>query len=104
MYDWAKPIQTFGKAIASMVCGILSIITSGAVVPGIVLGIIGIVFGNRARKEIKKSDNPLKGEGMATAGFVCGIVGVVFSVIMGWILVMIIITLDLFSCLQELYW
>jgi len=69
--------RTSGKAVASLVCGILSNLMP---VIGIALGIIGIVFGIRAKKEIQQSNGTLTGDGMAIAGFVCGIVGIVVSI------------------------
>ena len=72
--------QSNGKAVASLVLGILSILcTFGGSwflygsIAGIVLGIIGIVLAVSAKKE-----NP---SGMATAGMVLSIVGVICSAI-----------------------
>ncbi|NEW07579.1 DUF4190 domain-containing protein [Paenibacillus sp. SYP-B3998] len=61
---------TNGKAIASMVLGILSI-----VIPyiGFILGIIAIVFSRIAAKEIRLRGD--QGRGFATTGLVCGIIG-----------------------------
>jgi hypothetical protein len=39
---------------------------------GLVLGILGIVFGVLGRKEIEASHGQLKGAGMALAGIICG--------------------------------
>lgn len=69
--------RTSGKAVASLVCGILSNLMP---IIGIVLGIIGIVFGIRAKKEIQHSNGTLTGDGMAITGFICGIVGTVVSI------------------------
>ena len=68
-------------AIASLVCGILSIIGPSVMYVryfSFGLAILGIVFGVKGRKL-----NMLygSGKGMATAGLVCGIIGLVFSVI-----------------------
>lgn len=65
-----------GFAIASLVCGILGIV--GSFIPviryfALVLAILGIVFGVKARK-IEKN-------GMATAGLVCGIVAAACGVV-----------------------
>ncbi|MDI6840157.1 MAG: DUF4190 domain-containing protein [bacterium] len=70
-------IRGSGRAIASLVCGILSIFMPGV---GFVLGILGIVFGAVARSEIRRSEGKLRGEGMAVAGLVCGIVGLATTV------------------------
>ena len=63
-----------GLATAALVLGILSIV--GAFVynwVGMILGIIGIVLGAKARKACQTSK--------ATAGFVCSIIGVILSAI-----------------------
>ncbi len=62
-----------GKAAASLVCGILSIVLSLWVWPAIVLGIIAIILGVQYAKTFGKN-------GMATGGRVCGIIGLAFSV------------------------
>lgn len=60
-----------GKATASLVLGIISIVfvmgTFYTSWIGLILGILAIILGNKARKETPG--------GIATAGFVCGIVG-----------------------------
>lgn len=69
------PKKNNGKAVASLVLGILAVLTIftgiGAVV-GLVLGIIGIIMGVNAKKEIDISGE--EGKGMATAGLVCSII------------------------------
>jgi type IV pilus assembly protein PilA len=52
------PAETSGKAIISLVCGLLFI--------------VAIVFGHLGMSEIRKSSGRLKGEGMAIAGLVLG--------------------------------
>jgi hypothetical protein len=65
------PIKNSGKAVASMVCGIV-----GLMVFGIILGVVAIVLSTRAKKEIQQSAGQLKGQGMATAGLILGIVDI----------------------------
>lgn len=62
-----------GLAIASMVLGILSIVSSGIVV-GLVFGIVAIVLFAVARKKHGKS-------GIGLAGMITGIVGTVLSIV-----------------------
>jgi hypothetical protein len=67
-------------ATGSLVCGILSLFIP---VVGLVLGIIAIVLGNRARKE--------PNGGLGTAGFVLGIIGTVLNAIsVVWIIIAIV--------------
>ncbi|MBR5278541.1 MAG: DUF4190 domain-containing protein [Clostridia bacterium] len=60
-----------GFAIASLICGIVSIIMFA-----IITGPLGIVFGAIAKN--KGNTSP-----MATAGIVCGVIGVI-----GWLILM----------------
>jgi type II secretory pathway pseudopilin PulG len=64
--------RTDGKAIGSLVCGILSLscLFFIAAIPAIVLG-------HLSRSSIRKSLGRLKGEGMALAGLIMGYVSIV---------------------------
>ncbi|HVF78110.1 MAG TPA: DUF4190 domain-containing protein [Solirubrobacteraceae bacterium] len=65
-----------GKAIGSLVCGIISL-----VILGVILGVVAVVLGAMARKEIK--ENPaLAGDGMALAGIITGAIGAVLAVVL----------------------
>jgi len=68
--------QKNGKAIASLVLGIISLVCVffgyGALL-GIILGIVGIVLGSMAKKETPS--------GMATAGIVMSIIAIVLCAI-----------------------
>lgn len=66
-------------AIASMVCGILSITCTGFL--GIVLGPIALGLGLTGRKAIAGSNGWKKGDGMAIAGIVTGVIGVILSIV-----------------------
>lgn len=59
-----EPAETSGKAIASLICGLLFFI------PLLFIG--AIVFGHMALSEIRKSAGRLKGEGIAMAGLTLG--------------------------------
>lgn len=61
------PAQTSGKAIASLVCGIINVFP---------LFIVAIVLGHISLSEIKRSAGRLKGEGIAIAGLVLGYLGI----------------------------
>jgi type II secretory pathway pseudopilin PulG len=63
--------RTDGKAIGSLVCGILSITCFW-----ILTGIPAIILGHMSRSSIRKSMGRLKGEGMALVGLVLGYISV----------------------------
>jgi len=75
------PPKTSGKAITSLVTGIVSLPAVCCWPVGAVLGILGIVFGILARKDIAASSGQQKGDGMALAGIITGAVGLVLIVI-----------------------
>lgn len=66
----AAEAQTAGKATASLVLGLFSLIICIAGIPAIILG-------HMALSEIKKSAGRLKGEGMALAGLIMGYLSIV---------------------------
>jgi type IV pilus assembly protein PilA len=67
---YAVAPATSGKAIASLVCGVLAYI-----IP-FFLAILAIVFGHIALSDIKRSAGRLKGQGLAIAGLVLGYLGI----------------------------
>ena len=60
------PAQTSGLAVTSLVCGITSLFLS------VLTGIPAVIFGHKALGKIKKSQRPIGGSGLATAGLVLG--------------------------------
>jgi len=64
-------IKTDGKAIGSLVCGILSLTVFSCLT-----GIPAIILGHMSRSAIQKSMGRLKGEGMALAGLIMGYVSI----------------------------
>lgn len=64
------PQRTNGLAIASLVLGIVGIVTCG------VGSILAIIFGFVARSQIRDSHGTQSGAGMATAGIICGFVSI----------------------------
>lgn len=64
--------ETSGKAIFSLVCGLLFIILP--------LSIVAVVFGHLSLSEIRRSAGRLTGKGLATTGLVLGYIGVVLLV------------------------
>lgn len=69
------PAQS-GKAIASLVLGLLSIVCCG----GLLTGIPAIVFGLIGRRDIMRSEGALDGTGVAVTGVVTGAIGTFCSV------------------------
>ena len=69
----AVPTKTSGKAIASLILGILFIYGIGS--------ILALVLGHWALNEIDASDGTLTGRGMAMAGVILGYIGLVLSLI-----------------------
>lgn len=61
---FAGPAETSGKAVVSLVCGLLFFIPLAF--------ILAIIFGHISLSEIRRSAGWLKGEGMAIAGLVLG--------------------------------
>lgn len=82
--------RTSGLAIASLVCGILSLVLFWIPWLGFLLGIVAIIFGGVATSQIRR-DPDLGGRGMAIAGLVCGIIGVAI-----WLIVIALIGIFVF--------
>jgi hypothetical protein len=68
-YAPVAPEQTSGKAIASLVCGIINIFP---------LFVVAVILGHLSLSDIRKSGGRLKGHGLAVAGLVLGYLGVIF--------------------------
>lgn len=66
---YAGTPQTSGKAIGSLICGIINIFP---------LFIVAVILGHLALSDIKKSAGRLGGRGLAIAGLVLGYLGVAF--------------------------
>jgi len=77
---------TDGKAIASLVLGILSLLCFS-----IFTGIPAAILGHMSRKNIRQSMGRLKGDGMALAGLILGYIGIGFFVVLMPIYLAIII-------------
>lgn len=72
--------QRAGKAVASMVLGIISVFSCMFYgVPGLVCGIIAVVLAKRAREAVRLGEAPAFSLDFAKAGKVCGWVGICLS-------------------------
>lgn len=78
---------TSGKATAALVTGVASLMLSWCCGLG-VTGVVAIVLGVKARREIAASGGRLKGDGIALSGIVTGAIAIVLGVL---ILVLIIV-------------
>lgn len=79
--------RTNGKATASLVTGIVSVVLSWC--PGLgVVGVVAIVLGVKARNEIQASGGTQQGDGLALGGIVTGSIAVAFGLL---IVVLIVI-------------
>ena len=64
------PVETSGKAIASLICGLFIFFFP--------ISIVAVVLGHLSLSEIRRSAGRLKGDGLAIAGLVLGYLGIVF--------------------------
>ena len=74
------PPKTSGKAIGSLVTGLVGLLT---ICCGffVVTSIVALVLGFLARKDIRASDGRLKGDGMALTGIITGFVGIAMVIL-----------------------
>jgi len=86
-YAYQQPslLPTSGKAIASMVIGICSIVIYFL---GFILGPLAIGLWASARNDFKQIPPSHKGQGLATAGLVTGILGTLIGLFMVIVIVM----------------
>lgn len=80
-YGAAPPDQNLpkGMAIASLILGIISVVTVCIPYVALVLGVVAIILGAIARS--KANAGTAGGKGMATVGLILGIVGIILVVI-----------------------
>ena len=78
-YGYGPPVvvPTSGKATASLVMGIASLVMCG-----LLLGIPAMIVAWQAKRDIKQANGALGGGGMATAGFVTGLLGTLWSILL----------------------
>jgi len=78
-YLMARERKRSGLAVASLVCSLV-----GVLLFGVVLGLLGIIFGGVAISKVKQNPQAYAGKGMAVAGLIIGIVDMVLGVF--WIM------------------
>jgi len=69
-------------ALVSLFCGWIFL-----ELPGLILGILAIVFGHLGKQEVAESSG-MEGEGQAKAGFIMGIIATALSAL--WFVIIII--------------
>ena len=81
-YDINRPAPTSGLAIASLICGILALVTCFPF-----FGIPAVICGHMAIHQIATAHQPVPGRGIAIAGLITGYLGllmiVAFVIILG---------------------
>ena len=90
---YPQPNKTDGKAVVSLILGILSISTSCSYGFGLIFGIPGLLLAMLSRKSTQQqpygTPNSGNSAGLATAGMICSIIGTVLSAIMLIILIIL---------------
>jgi hypothetical protein len=78
--------STNGKAIASLILGIISIVFCF----GFLTGVPAIILGRMAKQEIAAGNGT--GDGLAQGGLITGIIGTALSllVVVGWIILIVV--------------
>lgn len=88
-YGPPHPTPTNGKATASLITGVASLVLCWC--PGLwILGILAVVLGVKGRNEVRASGGTQQGDGLALGGIVTGAIAVGFGVL---ILTLIIIAI-----------
>ncbi|MCH9719697.1 MAG: DUF4190 domain-containing protein [Actinomycetia bacterium] len=77
-----------GLAIASLICGILGLISCGFT---LIISLAAILLGAVGRGQIRRSAGQQQGEGMAITGLILGIVGFVMGLITLAILIPVVL-------------
>lgn len=78
--------KTSEKAIISLVCGI-----AGFLFVPLIAGILAVIFGGQAEKEIRQSGDRLIGLGFAKAGVVLGWINILFWGCLGGYMIVVLL-------------
>lgn len=82
----APPPRTNGKAVASMVCGILCVVTGG------LTGLPAVILGHQAQSEIRRTGEG--GDGFAVTGLVLGWLSVAAWVLIGGLIGLVAVLVE----------
>ncbi len=93
--SYGRPAARNGLAITSLVLGIAALLTCWLTFPGIILGILAVIFGGIgfARARADRVSN----KGMAVAGLITGVIGAVIGT------VLLVVGIRIASDCQEQY-
>jgi len=75
---YAAAVPTDGLSIASLVCGILAVIS--CYIWGL-FGLPAVICGHMSLKKINNSPVPIQGKGMAIAGLITGYIGIALQIV-----------------------
>jgi hypothetical protein len=75
-YQPGTAVKTSGMAIASLILGIIGMIS----IPTMLLSILAIIFGAIGMGQVNKSNGLLKGKGMAVTGIILGILAILLTI------------------------
>jgi len=89
-YGHVPVVPNNGMAIASMVCGISSLVLLFSCFIGILAGVPAVVCGHMALKQIREYVLPMGGRGMAIAGLVTGYITIGITAAAGIVLLVAI--------------
>jgi len=88
---YAPVPPTNGKATASMVTGVSTLVLSWCCGLGL-LGLVAVFLGMRARTEIRLSAGAQAGEGLAVAGIVTGALAALIGLLSIVLVVLVVVT------------
>lgn len=69
-------VKTSGLAIASLICGVLGLVTCCT----IIFPVLAIILGIAAKSSIAKDQQRLTGNGLATGGMIMGVIGLIIGI------------------------
>ena len=81
MHPMIAAPRNSGLALASMICGIVSLVGMCCYL-GVPCGIAAVICGHMANSEIKRAAGGVEGKGMATAGLITGYIAIGISLLM----------------------
>lgn len=81
-----------GNAVASMVCGIASVVMMFGCLIGILAAVPAVICGHMALRQIHESAVPMAGRGMAVAGLVTGYITIGLTVLGGGVMLFAILS------------